>query len=186
MNERAALYPRVSTDTQRDNYSIPSQISDCLKYAEKKGYAIVGDMYVDPKTGQDTIKKNGAIPAYVDDFTSRELNRPGLNAALEYLERVGFDVLVVHALDRLARDPYIRQTLEREFNSRGARIEYVLGSYEETPEGEVRKDLDATFAKWENAKRVERCNRGKRRKAETGKFVAGRAPYGYRLDPEAF
>ena len=102
MNERAALYPRVSTDTQRDNYSIPSQISDCLKYAEKKGYAIVGDMYVDSKTGQDTIKKNGAIPAYVDDFSSRELNRPGLNAALEYLERVGFDVLIVHALDRLS------------------------------------------------------------------------------------
>ena len=100
------------------------------------------------------------------------------------LRSFGFDVLIVHALDRLARDPYIRQTLEREFNERGARVEFVLGAYEETPEGEVRKDLDATFAKWENAKRVERCMRGKRRKAEGGKWVAGIAPLGYQLDPD--
>jgi site-specific DNA recombinase len=74
--------------------------------------------------------------------------------------------------------------LEREFSKRGARVEFVLGGYEETPEGEVRKDLDATFAKWENAKRVERCMRGKRRKAEGGKWVAGIAPLGYQLDPD--
>lgn len=67
----------------------------------------------------------------------------------------------------------------------GARVEYVLGNYDESPEGEVRKDLDSTFAKWENAKRVERSNRGKMRKAEMGKWVAGPAPYGYRIDPEA-
>ncbi len=63
-------------------------------------------------------------------------------------------------------------------------MEYVLGNYEETPEGEVRKDLDATFAKWENAKRVERCNRGKKRKAESGSFVSGRSPYGYRINKD--
>jgi hypothetical protein len=33
---------------------------------------------------------------------------------------------------------------------------------------------------------VERCNRGKKRKAETGLFVAGRAPYGYVIDKTAF
>jgi hypothetical protein len=65
-------------------------------------------------------------------------------------------------------------------------VEYVLGNYEDSAEGEVRKDLDATFAKWENAKRQERFTRGKRRKAEMGLFVAGRAPYGYRRDPSAF
>jgi site-specific DNA recombinase len=105
---------------------------------------------------------------------------------LEYLEGVGFDVLIVHAIDRLARDSYIRQTLEIEFEKHSAKVEYVLGDYDDTPEGEVRKDLDATFAKWENAKRVERCNRGKKRKAETGLFVCGRPPYGYRVDKTAF
>ena len=182
MSKRAAIYARVSTDMQRENFSIPSQISECCQYAQKRGYSIVGDLFVDPSTGYDASSGNGAIPAYVDDFTSRELSRPRLDAALKYLETMGYDILIVHSLDRLARDSYIRQTLEREFQTRGSKVEFVLGNYEDTPEGEVRKDLDATFAKWENAKRVERCNRGKRRKAENGKFVAGRTPLGYRYD----
>ncbi len=186
MSLRTAIYARVSTDMQRDNYSIPSQIREVVKYAKIHNFSIVGDKYVNPETGKDTSKTKGAIPAYVDDFTSTELSRPGLDAALLFLESTGFDILLVHAIDRLARDPYFRQTIEREFAARGARVEYVLGNYDETPEGEVRKDLDATFAKWENAKRVERCNRGKKRKAETGKFVTGKVAYGYRIDLNAF
>jgi site-specific DNA recombinase len=181
MTQRAAIYARVSTDIQRDNYSIPSQILEIMKYVDKQGYSLVGNQYFDPETGRESAK-SGAVPAFVDDYTSRELSRPGLDASISYLEATGFDVLIVHALDRLARDPYIRQTIEREFLARGARVEYVLGNYEESPEGEVRKDLDATFAKWENAKRVERSNRGKKRKAEAGKFVAGVVPFGYRPD----
>jgi len=187
MSKRAVIYARVSTDMQRDNYSIPTQIADCIRHAENRRYTLLGNQYVDIQNGLD-VKGPGpnTIPAYVDDFTSRELSRPSLDAAFEFLDTYGFDILIVHAIDRLARDPYIRQTLEREFNSRGARVEYVLGSYDETPEGEVRKDLDATFAKWENAKRTERCNRGRKRKAESGKFVAGRVPYGYRINPSVF
>ena len=182
MSLRAAMYPRVSTDAQRGNYSIPSQVKDMVHYAEGRGYVLVGDRFIDPVTGQDTPKADGAIPAYVDDYTSTELSRPGLNACLAFLESTGFDVFIAHSIDRLARDPFFRQTIEREVASMGARVEYVLGNYDESTEGEVRKDLDATFAKWENAKRVERSNRGKKRKAEMGKFVSGRAPYGYRVD----
>ena len=39
--------------------------------------------------------------------------------------------LIVHAIDRLARDPYIRQTIEKKVKEFGARVEYVLGNYEE-------------------------------------------------------
>jgi site-specific DNA recombinase len=123
---------------------------------------LLGNQFVDPQTGRDVVAEFPfAIPAYVNDFTSRELSRPSLDATLSYLEAYGFDIIIVHALDRLAGDPYIRQTLEREFNKRGARVEYVIGGYDETPEGEVRKDLDATFAKWENTKHALRSLRGK-------------------------
>jgi len=185
MNKRAVIYARVSTDMQRDNFSIPSQISECVKFVKSKGYMLVGNQYVDKESGRDVAADApNRIPAYVDDYSSRELSRPSLDAAIYFLEQFGYDLLIVHALDRLARDPYIRQTLERELNKRGARVEYVLGAYEETPEGEIRKDLDATFAKWENAKRVERCMRGKKKKAESGKWVAGIIPFGYQYDPK--
>ena len=182
---RAAIYNRVSTDDQRANYSIATQLAACLYYVEAHGYALVGDRFVDRDTGRDRQPGNGGVPAFVDDFTSRELSRPGLDAALRYAEASGFDVLVVHALDRLARDPYVRQTLEMEFERRGVKVEYILGNYEQTPEGEVRKDLDSTFSKWETAKRVERCNRGKLGKARTGLYVGGRVPFGYRMDTSA-
>ena len=182
MNKRAVIYARVSTDMQRDNFSIPSQLNECKEFIEDSDLSLVGDRYVDPETGFDTLSENGSIPAYVDDFSSRELSRPSLDACIRFLETTGFDILVIHSLDRLARDPYIRQTLEREIDSFGAKVLYVLGSYDDTPEGEVRKDLDATFAKWENAKRVERSNRGKRGKAKSGKWVGGRTPFGYKRD----
>jgi len=185
MSKRAVIYARVSTGMQRDNYSIPTQIADCIQFAENKSYTLIGSQYVDFRTGHDSEAGIGSIPAFVDNFTSRELSRPGLDAAIAFLEVYGFDVIIVHAIDRLARDPYIRQTLEREFIARGAQIEYVLGNYEETLEGEARKDLDAKFAKWENAKRLERCNRGKKWKAESGKFVSGIVPYGYTINAEA-
>ena len=185
MKKRAAIYARVSSDEQRGNYSIPTQVEECLNYAEAKKYSIVGNQFVDPETGFDIQNQDGAIRAFVDDFTSRELSRPSLDNALRYLESTGFDVLIVIALDRLARDPYIRRTLELEFEERGAFVEYVQGNYEQSPEGEVRKDLDATFAKWENTKRVERSKRGKRGKAKRGLFVAGRPPFGYKIDREA-
>jgi site-specific DNA recombinase len=186
MTKRVALYARVSTDDQRENYSISTQVEGCVRHAQSRGYAIVGDRFVDRATGRDAVGPgNGAVRAYVDDYTSRELSRPALDAALSFLQTTGFDVLVVLALDRFARDPYIRTTLEREFQKCNATVEYVQGNYDDSPEGEVRKDLDATFGKWENAKRVERFNRGKCRKAEQGLFVAGTAPYGYIIDRTA-
>jgi len=180
--KRAVIYARVSTDDQRSNYSIPTQVEACLKYAKQEGYSVVGDQYVSAETGLDVaLPGEGTVRAYVDDYTSREMSRPSLDAAFRYLETTGYDVVIVYSVDRLARDPYIRETLERDFHKLGATVEYASGDYDDTPQGEVRKDLAAVFAKWENTVRVERCSRGRRRKAESGFFVGGRAPYGYEM-----
>ena len=32
MSKRAVIYARISTDMQRDNFSIPLQIAECFKY----------------------------------------------------------------------------------------------------------------------------------------------------------
>jgi len=118
-HKRAVIYARVSTDDQRSNYSIPTQIKDCVNYVNHCGYSLVGERFVNTETGQDVMPDEpNTTRAYVDDYTSRELSRPMLDAVFSFAERAGFDVLAIHCLDRLARDPYIRQTLEREFNNR--------------------------------------------------------------------
>lgn len=183
---RAVLYGRVSQDVQRDNYSIPTQIAACLGAAGERGYNVVGsNQYVNADTGRDVAPGAGAIPAFVDDYSGTELLRPAVLAMLEFLRTEGADAVFVLSLDRLARDPYIRETLEREIEATGARVFYVQGGYAESPEGEIHKDLDGAFAKWENMKRVERSVRGKIGKAQRGLFVVGAPPYGYELDKSA-
>jgi len=186
---RAAIYARVSTDEQRKNYSVPAQLRDCRAFALRKGYTVAGDQFVDPETGYDRPpggdSHEGAIAAYVDDFTSTEESRPMLDALRGFLESPGFDVLVVHHIDRLARDEFIRRKLELEFEELGARVEYVQGDYDESDIGDVRKGLDSVFAKWENVTRARRSKMGKNQKAERGLFVHGRPPYGYRIDKTA-
>jgi site-specific DNA recombinase len=183
--QRAVIFARVSTDMERDNYSIPSQVAACVDYDRECGYVVIGEQHVDRATGQ-SANGSGGIPACVDDYKSRELSRPALDAAIDYLETVGYDAVIVYSLDRLAREPYVRQMLETKIARLGGRIHYIQGDYDDSPEGEVQKDLEATFGKWENAKRVERCLCGKRTKAQQGLFVAGRPPFGYDIEPDAF
>lgn len=180
--KRAVIYARVSTDDQRNNYSIPSQIMECVKYAESKGYSLVGNRFVDSETGRDATT---GTPAFVDDYSSKELNRPGLDAAYEYLETYGFDVVIVYSLDRLDRDPYKLRTHEYGFIKHKAIVEYVKGDYTDTPEGQFLKTVVASAAKLDNDWRTERFNRGKRQKARRGLFVGGCAPFGYTIDRNA-
>ena len=68
-------------------------------------------------------------------------NSPGRRwSGLRYADTAGFDVLLVFSLDRLARDPYIRTTLEMEFERLGVKVEPVLNTYDDTPEGDARKN----------------------------------------------
>ena len=100
MRERAVIYARVSTDMQRGNYSIPSQVAECLHYVKKHRYLLIGNQFVDAETGLDVKKQTNSIAAYVDNYTSSETSRPGFDAVLAYLDAAGFEVLVIHALDR--------------------------------------------------------------------------------------
>lgn len=182
MSKRAIIYARVSTDDQRNNYSIPSQVAECKKYVQSKGYALVGNRFVDPDTGQDATE---GTAAFVDDFSSRELNRPALDAAYDYLEKYGYDVVVIFSIDRMDRDPYKLRTHEYGFMKNGAVVEYVKGDYADTPDGDFMKTVIGAAAKLDNDWRTERFNRGKRQKARRGLFVAGRAPYGYRINKDS-
>jgi DNA invertase Pin-like site-specific DNA recombinase len=60
---------------------------------------------------------------FVDKVSGRDTNRPQLQAALDYL-RDG-DVLVVHSMDRLARNMRDLQNLVAELNARNIAVEFV-------------------------------------------------------------
>ncbi len=88
-----------------------------------------------------------------------------------------FDVLVVREIDRFARRLAKQLLVEEEFNRAGVTIEYVVGDYPDTPEGNLMKHVKATIAEYEREKINERMTRGRHQKVKSASvLVSGRPP----------
>ena len=160
------LYARVSRDDRgKDCRNLTGQIEMCREYAEDRGWRIVKELSEDDR---------GASGA------SFEL--PELSRALEMAQTNGFDVLVVREIDRLSRKLAKQLIVEEELKRHGVEIEYVLGEYPDTPEGNLQKHIKAAVAEYERLKILERMGRGRDLKVKSGSvLVYSRPPFGYRV-----
>lgn len=141
------------------------QLEMCQEYAQERGYIIVD------KLAEDDRGASGA-----------EIDLPQLNRAREMAVEGEFDTLVVREIDRLSRNLAKQLIVEQELRRAGVSIEYVLGEYADTPEGDLLKHVKAVIAEYERAKIVERNIRGRRLQVKAGNvLVSGRPPYGYRV-----
>ena len=165
MTKRAVLYARVSSDDRgKDGRNLLGQLEMCREYARERGYQIVAELAEDDR---------GASGALFD--------LPELNRVREMARSGEFDVLVVREIDRLSRKLAKQLIVEEELKRYGVQIEYVLGEYPDTPEGNLQKHVKAAVAEYERLKIAQRVSRGKVQKARSGKvLVFGRPPYGYR------
>ena len=82
--KRAAIYARYSSENQRDE-SIEDQIEVCRRYAAQAGFEVTATF------------NDRAISG------SNSNNRPGYQSLLQEARRGAFDVVIVEAVDRLAR-----------------------------------------------------------------------------------
>lgn len=166
MTIRAITYARVSgNDRSKDGLNLAGQLAMCRKFALRQGYHMVAELAEDDR---------GASGA------SFELEQ--LNKILDLARSHSFDVLIVREVDRLSRNLAKQLIVEEWLKREGVSIQYVLGEYPDTPEGNLMKNIRATVAEFERLKIVERNKRGRRLKAEAGSVMAhGQAPYGYRL-----
>jgi site-specific DNA recombinase len=155
-----ALYIRVSDKTQEEGYSIPEQIRDCLKYAEDNGITI-------------------AEKPFVDAYTGTSLDRPQWMELKEAVKSKGIKVVVVLSINRFARSAVAGLVMEREIVRMGARMEYVKGKYEDTPQGRFLKTIELAIAEYEREMIIERTKSGRMGKARSGYVVVSKAPYGY-------
>ena len=83
---RAAIYTRVSTSSQQDNYSPESQLEGCLALAQSRGYS-VADEHI-----------------YRDVASGFGLDRPRLTDLRAALRRGEFEVIIVNSFDRWASE----------------------------------------------------------------------------------
>ncbi|MBP8056835.1 MAG: recombinase family protein [Chloroflexi bacterium] len=165
MTKRAILYARVSgDDTKYATSGIESQLGDCRTYAQKQGYAIVGEHFETPEkatSGADWL--------------------PEIEALLKLACTGTFDVLVVREVDRLARNRFKQMSIENALTQQGIQVEYVIGQYKDTAEGRLLKGLMSDFAEYEREKTLERTKRGSVRSVAAGNVIIGgsNAPFGY-------
>jgi len=164
MHKRAVLYARVSGDDRgKDGRNLAGQLEMCREYAQKRDYQIMAELPEDDR---------GASGA------SFEL--PQLAQIREMAQARMFEILVVREIDRLSRNLAKQLIVEDELKRADVRIEYVLGEYPDTPEGNLLKHVRASVAEFERLKIIERMTRGRYLKVKSGSvLVAKHPPFGY-------
>jgi len=145
---RAAIYVRCSTAEQETDM----QETELLEYCEKRGWSCV--VYRDK--GQSGAKND----------------RPALNQMLSDLRRRRFDVVVVWALDRLARSLKRLLTIGEECRSLGVDLVSLRQNIDTTlPAGRLTFQILGAVAEFERELLRERVKAGMAQARRTGKHV---------------
>ncbi|MGE3913803.1 MAG: recombinase family protein [Chloroflexota bacterium] len=165
---KAAVYIRVSTGGQEENYSPKTQEDACRAYCAEQGYEL----------------SEGQI--YRETFTGAALHeRPKLADLRSAVRQKAVGVVVSYSLDRLSRKQTHVAILADEFEAVGCHLKFVTEDFEEGPVGTFIRGAKAFAAELEREKIKERTGRGRRERVESGLPMPGaKAPYGYRWMPD--
>ena len=114
---------------------------------------------------------------FIDKASGKDTNRPELARALEYL-REG-DTLVVHSMDRLARNLEDLRRIVRELTGKGVRVEFVKESLAFTGEDSAMNTLLLSMlgavAEFERSMILERQREGITLAKAAGKYKGRKA-----------
>jgi len=160
----AAIYARVSSDKQRDEQTIVSQLAAVKELAANMALEIPPEW------------------VFADEaYSGSTLVRPGLECLRDLVAQGLVEMVLCYAPDRLARRYAYQVLLLEEFARGGAEVRFVRGRKAETPEDELLLQFQGMIAEYEKAQIIERTRRGKLHRARAGTVnVMSAAPYGYR------
>lgn len=161
---KLAGYCRVSTVDQAERGSIETQRVEIAQWAHTRSIEVT--FFDDPAWSGST-----------------ELaQRPGASALMAALREGSFAGLVVWKLDRIARDPAIVLSLNRELERLGLTLYSVTEPFDmSSPAGEFGSTVLSAAARYERRLIIERSIAGQNRVASEGRWLGGIVPYGYRL-----
>ena len=157
-DKRAALYLRVSTDSQTTD----NQRQALLEEASRRGWQIASE-----------YRDHG-----VSGAKSRD-KRPQLDAMLRDAAKGRFDVVMVWALDRLGRSLADLLTISRELEQAGVDVFFLRETIDTTtPAGRLYFHIMGAIAQFERERIQERIKAGVARARKAGKRI-GRPKLAY-------
>lgn len=159
----SALYARVSSDKQKEEHTIDSQLTAIMDHANKEGYRI-------PKEWKFTD----------EGYSGSNLIRPSLEKLRDLVFEGAIENIIVYSPDRLSRKYAHQVLLLEEFNKHGVNVIFIKSIKGTTPEEQLLVQFQGMIAEYERAQIIERSRRGKLHKAKNGTVnVLSGAPYGY-------
>jgi site-specific DNA recombinase len=168
--KRAVIYLRVSSAQQADKdfdaegFSIPAQRDACQREADKLDAEVVPDgEYIDRGESAKTAK------------------RPALRAMLDRLKRGDIDYVIVHKVDRLARNRADDVEIVMAIRQAGAQLVSVTENIDETPSGLLLHGIMSSIAEFYSRNLAAEVMKGTTQKAKNG-GTPFRAPLGYLHD----
>lgn len=167
MMPRAALYARYSSDNQRRT-SIDDQLRLARERCAREGWHVVAEHH--------DAEISAATPVG---------HRPGSRALVAGALAGAYDVLVLEALDRLARNLGDQERVVERLEYRGVRIVCTSDGYDSALDGrEITRGVRGLF----NAQYLRDLSK-KTHRGQAGTFARGRhvggLQYGYRSEPTA-
>src|SRR5262245_38363817 len=128
---KCVLYARVSTDKQAEKeLSIPAQLQAMRDYASRHNWSIARE-FLEP----------GA--------SARTAERPVLRELLSYCRNHGKpDIVLVHKIDRLARNVYDHATIKALLTQQGVRLASVVENVDDSVSGQLVENIMASIAQF--------------------------------------
>lgn len=160
---KAIGYCRVSTDKQADQgVSLEAQREKIEAYCSLYSLELV-----------EVIIDGG--------FSAKDMNRPGLQKALDMLKRKAADGLIVYKLDRLTRSVVDLGKMVKSHFSKGSTLISVVEQIDtSSASGRMVLNLLTVVSQWEREAIGERTKTVMQHKRSRGEYV-GEVPFGFRL-----
>lgn len=161
---RAVAYTRFSSDMQREE-SIEAQMRAIKEFADKQGYALLKN-YADR-----------GISGTTD-------NRPEFQKMLDDAKKDLFDVIIVHKLDRFARNRADSAIYRKELSKNEVKLISVLENFDDRPEAIILQSVIEGYNEYYSKNLRREVMKGLKENALTCRFTGGIPCLGYDIDKE--
>lgn len=156
----AVLYARYSSDNQREE-SVDAQVRAIKEFTKRQGITLLERQYIDRAKSATSDR------------------RPAFQQMIKDVAKGGVDYVIVHKLDRFARDKYDSAIYKRKLKEAGVQLLSVTEKLDASPESVITESVLEGMAHYYSANLSREVLKGMRETAMQCKFTGGMAPLGY-------
>ena len=159
---KAVAYARFSSDLQREE-SIEAQIRAIKQYCEQHGFTLL------------TVYADRGISGTTDE-------RPEFLKMIADAKKGKFDAVIVHKLDRFARNRYVSAIYKNELKKNNVKLFSVLENFQDNPESVILESVLEGMNEYYSLNLSREVRKGLNENALNAK-ATGSPPLGYSIDP---